>query len=273
MNYPSGGVVGWTQKCSCCQLFNHLHHPSTASSHSHPALLTRPQTNRMTLNIEVLVAEDRESFGSQQSRVYTPMEVDEPLGETTGWSRPSVSPVDIEMTTPEYNEWNDSDTGGVKANWGKPGTVYCRQKLTDSQMNHSLISNQNLCSQTEWESLDWGPPQNQEINYTKKWDALRHNQPLFDFHFRHIPWPIFRSIEDNVEINTPSVESFIFGQNIEQNRGPPPTPETRKLAKENLRFFHSDKFASILERVVPGDRERAKESAEIVSKILTRHLG
>lgn len=82
------------------------------------------------------------------------------------------------------------------------------------------------------------------------------------------PWPIFRWNETYPEINTPSVEYFILGD----TRGNPPTNESRRLAKENLKFFHPDKFALVLDIVLPIDRAWARHYAERVCRILTRHL-
>ncbi|KAJ7938091.1 hypothetical protein B0H13DRAFT_1852026 [Mycena leptocephala] len=123
--------------------------------------------------------------------------------------------------------------------------------------------------QREWESWDSGTLADQKLMYRKKWEIMRRNkQPLFPFQFRHIPWPIFRSGEKYPEINTPSVEYFIFGE----TRGKPPTKESKRLVKENLKLFHSDKFALVLGRVLPVDREWARHCAEAVCRVLTRHL-
>ncbi|KAJ7930163.1 hypothetical protein B0H13DRAFT_1858993 [Mycena leptocephala] len=112
--------------------------------------------------------------------------------------------------------------------------------------------------QREWERWDSGTLQDQKLMYRKKWEIMTHSkQPLFPFQFRHIPWPIFRSGERYPEINTPSVEYFIFGE----TRGTPPTEESKK---ENLKLFHSDKFTLVLGRVLPVDREWARHGAEAV---------
>ncbi|KAJ7934093.1 hypothetical protein B0H13DRAFT_2262619 [Mycena leptocephala] len=90
--------------------------------------------------------------------------------------------------------------------------------------------------QQEWESWDSGTLQDQKLMYKKKWEIMRHaKRPIFPFQFRHIPRPTFRSGDRYPEISTPSVECFIFGET-------PPTKESKRLAKENLRLFHADKF-------------------------------
>lgn len=141
-------------------------------------------------------------------------------------------------------------------------------------MKISLSTSNQKClppldfSQREWESWDSGSLANQKLIY-EKWAIIRHNkQHLFPFQFRHIPWPIFRSHESNPEINTPCLEYFIFGE----ARGNPPTSESRSLIKRNLNLFHPDKFALVLDRVLPMDRKLASHCAEVVCRVLTRHL-
>jgi hypothetical protein len=137
--------------------------------------------------------------------------------------------------------------------------------------SHSLISSvpSPLRMQHEWESWELGTLENQRSNYKKKWEILRHaDQPVFPLQFRHIPWPIFRSGSSNLEVNTPAVQHLIFGQ----TRGILSTDDSVKLANRNLRFFHSDKFASIIDRVIPIHREWARQTAETVCRVLTRYL-
>jgi hypothetical protein len=143
-------------------------------------------------------------------------------------------------------------------------------RLSTSCPNNLRLSSSlpNLVQQ-QWESWDLAPLRTQKSIYKEKWAVLNHNrQPMFPLEFRHIPWPIFRSVESNLDISTPTVECFLFGE----TRGTLPTNDSRKPAKHNLRLFHSDKFPSTLERVVPRDRERARGSAETVCRVLTRHL-
>ncbi|KAJ7937492.1 hypothetical protein B0H13DRAFT_1852460 [Mycena leptocephala] len=180
---------------------------------------------------------------SDECRVYTPMEVDPPW-ETENDKRSNAaycpSPMDVEMTSPRDEE-----------------------SLKASDMQHSVQAHpvpSPLRMQHEWESWDLGPLENQRSNYKKKLEILRHtNQPLFPLQFRHIPWPIFRSGSSNLEVNTPVIQHFIFGQ----TRSTLSTDESVKLAKRNLKFFHSDKFTSTIERVIPIHREWARQTAEI----------
>ncbi|KAJ7865895.1 hypothetical protein B0H14DRAFT_3133291 [Mycena olivaceomarginata] len=228
-----------------------------------------------------------------ESKVYTPMDVDDPtLYNPVNVDEPKVyTPMDVDETW--VTAWNRSheDTycnGSIDSSMeGSPqvaitsdpncASTYpgmfarldCAPGLTDCQMKNLLsTSNQNFLPpsnsgqhlvQREWESWDSGTLADQKLMYRKKWEIMKRNkQPLFPFQFRHIPWPIFRSGEKYPEINTPSVEYFIFGE----TRGKPPTKESKRLVKENLKLFHSDKFALVLGRVLPVDREWARYCAE-----------
>ncbi|KAJ7739725.1 hypothetical protein B0H14DRAFT_2542608 [Mycena olivaceomarginata] len=212
------------------------------------------------------------------------MDIDESW--TTHWS-PCGQNANCESTTergttiPQYDEEDTKTFEGHNANTypGRSVGFDCGQWLTDSKMEtHSSTWCQNNLplsvsfphlDQKEWESWDAVPPLKQKQHYKKKWAVLRGNRQLsFPLEFRHIPWPIFRAGEGNLEINTPSVENFLFGE----TRGNTSTSESRKIAKDNLRLFHSDKFASTLDTVVPQDKESARESAENVCRVLTRYL-
>ncbi|KAJ7788775.1 hypothetical protein B0H14DRAFT_2947232 [Mycena olivaceomarginata] len=190
-----------------------------------------PRKIRLTLN---LVAQVVHVIDTQyaESKVYTPMDVDDPgYYNPTNVDEPRVyTPMDVDET---YEHILRNNYPGMSVGFDSvPGlTAGIR-----------------------------GPFRPGKRIYKKKWAILRQNkQLLFPFQFRHIPWPIFRSDENNIEINTPSVESFIFG---EETRGIPSTCGSRRLAKQNLKLFHSDKFALILDRVLLLDRECARHCAE-----------
>ncbi|KAJ7713175.1 hypothetical protein B0H14DRAFT_3016924 [Mycena olivaceomarginata] len=245
----------------------------------------------LTLNLAVQVGLKSEDI---EFKVYTPMDVDDlPVNV----DEPRVyTPMDVDETW--VTTWNSTgqeeychismDGSQQAANTSDshastyPGMFTrfdCASKLTDCQTKSPLsTSNQTFLApsnfgqhrlQREWERWDSGTLQDQKLMYRKKWEIMRHSkQPLFPFQFRHIPWPIFRSGERYPEINTPSVEYFIFGE----TRGTPPTEESKRLVKENLKLFHSDKFTLVLGRVLPVDREWARHGAEAVCRVLTRHL-
>ncbi|KAJ7899568.1 hypothetical protein B0H14DRAFT_2673697 [Mycena olivaceomarginata] len=259
-NLSTSDTVGWN------------HNVSYKPPHRMPGI--PPRKIGLTLN---LVAQVVHVIDAQhtESKVDTPMDVDDPgYYNPTNVDEPRVyTPMDVDKTCDSYEHILRNNYPGMSVGFDSvPG-------LTDYQMKNPLsTSNQNNLlpsafsqhlRQREWESWDSGPLPTRQRIYKKKWASLRHNkQLLFPFQFRHIPWPIFRSDEKNIEINTPSVESFIFGE----TRGIPSTCESRRLAKQNLKLFHSDKFALILDRVLLMDRECARHCAEAVCRILTRHL-
>ncbi|KAJ7750174.1 hypothetical protein B0H14DRAFT_2982225 [Mycena olivaceomarginata] len=249
-----------------------------------------PKDIQLTLSLVVQVGYALNSE-DMESKVYTPMDVDDPtLYNPVNVDEPKVyTPMDVDETW--VTAWNrshqdtycdssmDSSMEGSPqaANTSDPTcastypgmfvrldcapglTASCRPPIRTSSPPSN--SGQHLV-QREWESWDSGTLADQKLMYRKKWEIMRRNkQPLFPFQFRHIPWPIFRSGEKYPEINTPSVEYFIFGE----TRGKPPTKESKRLVKENLKLFHSDKFALVLGRVLPVDREWARH-------LLTRHL-
>ncbi|KAJ7852468.1 hypothetical protein B0H14DRAFT_2759870 [Mycena olivaceomarginata] len=251
-NLSTFDTVGW----------NHNDNVSYKPPHQMPGI--PPRKIRLTLNLSAQVVHVIDTQYTE-SKVYTPMDVDDPVFyNPTNVDEPRVyTPMDVDETY-EHSLRNNYPGMSVGFDFDSvPG-------LTDYQMKNPLsTSNQNNflpsafsqhLRQKEWESWESGPLPNRQRIYKKKWAILRHNkQLLFPFQFRHVPWPIFRSDEKNIEINTPSVESFIFGE----TQGIPSTCESRRLAKQNLKLFHSDKFAWILDRVLlPMDRERARHCAE-----------
>jgi hypothetical protein len=145
----------------------------------------------------------------------------------------------------------------------------------DSQMKSPLLTaNQNnlpsiFLQHLEWESWGSGALE-QKLSYQRKWAILRrHKELAFPLQFRHIPWPVFRTnATTDPEINTPSVEYFVFGE----TRAITSPHQARRLAKQNLKLFHSDKFTLVLDRVLSMDREWARYCAEVACRVLTRHL-
>ncbi|KAJ7799576.1 hypothetical protein B0H14DRAFT_2708688 [Mycena olivaceomarginata] len=285
-NLSTFDTVGWN------------HNVSYKPPHQMPGI--PPRKIRLTLNLSAQVVHVIDTQYTE-SKVYTPMDVDDPVFyNPTNVDEPRVyTPMDVDETWettwnrfPEDNydspmgdiqAPNTSDEHSLRNNYPGMSVGFDFDSvpwLTDYQMKNPLsTSNQNNLlpsafsqhlRQKEWESWESGPLPNRQRIYKEKWAILRHNkQLLFPFQFQHVPWPIFRSDEKNIEINTPSVESFIFGE----TQGIPSTCESRRLAKQNLKLFHSDKFAWILDKVLlPMDRERARHCAEAVCRILTRHL-
>ncbi|KAJ7797844.1 hypothetical protein B0H14DRAFT_2909232 [Mycena olivaceomarginata] len=234
-NLSTFDTVGWN------------HNVSYKPPHQMPGI--PPRKIRLTLNLSAQVVHVIDTQYTE-SKVYTPMDVDDPVFyNPTNVDEPRVyTPMDVDETY-EHSLRNNYPGMSVGFDFDSvPG-------LTDYQMKNPLsTSNQNNLlpsafsqhlRQKEWESWESGPLPNRQRIYKEKWAILRHNkQLLFPFQFRHVPWPIFRSDEKNIEINTPI-----------------------------LKLFHSDKFAWILDRVLlPMDRERARHCAEAVCRILTRHL-
>ncbi|KAJ7812765.1 hypothetical protein B0H13DRAFT_1925934 [Mycena leptocephala] len=222
----------------------------------------------LTLNLAVQVGLKSEDI---EFKVYTPMDVDDlPVNV----DEPRVyTPMDVDETwvttwdsTGQEEYCHISMDGSQQA----ANTSDCQTKSPLSTSNQTFLAPSNFGQhrlQREWERWDSGTLQDQKLMYRKKWEIMRHSkQPLFPFQFRHIPWPILRSGERYPEINTPSVEYFIFGE----TRGTPPTEESKRLVKENLKLFHSDKFTLVLGRVLPVDREWARHGAEVITDPLDR---
>ncbi|KAJ7867880.1 hypothetical protein B0H14DRAFT_2730472 [Mycena olivaceomarginata] len=242
---------------------------------------------RLALNLIALIhTED-----SDEDRVYTPMDIDDPaLYNAMNLKSPeSTPPMDVDGTgvnpsisTPEHlinvdtPPENNSDARSTKTYLGMSVGFESVPELTsDSQMKSPLLtSNQNtlpsiFLQHLEWES--WGSDAlEQKQGYKRKWAILRRHKELgFPLQFRHIPWPVFRTnATTDPEINTPSVEYFIFGE----TQAITSPHQARRLAKQNLKLFHSDKFTLVLDRVLSMDREWAKYCAEVVCRVLTRHL-
>ncbi|KAJ7801356.1 hypothetical protein B0H14DRAFT_2895820 [Mycena olivaceomarginata] len=223
-------------------------------------------------------------FDSDEDRVYTPMDVDDPaLYNAMNFEESRVyTPMDVDGTgvnpsisTPEHlinvdtPPENNSDVRSTKTYLGMSVGFESVPELTsDSQMKSPLLtSNQNnlpsiFCNIWSGKAGKQG--------YQRKWAILRQHKELgFPLQFRHIPWPVFRTnATTDPEINTPSVEYFIFGE----TQAITSPHQARRLAKQNLKLFHSDKFTLVLDRVLSMDREWAKYCAEVVCRVLTRHL-
>ncbi|KAJ7890209.1 hypothetical protein B0H13DRAFT_1887684 [Mycena leptocephala] len=266
-------LFGWNHANLCWQIFDHRQ----------PRRKTELTLNLVAQFTYVANPED------DNSRVYTPMDVDGPAVYSTMDVDDSklYTPMDVDDSDgfhPGGTAWNTFDHNTTSAQHDEelqasskhvhskntpPGgstNFHGVQGLNKSKMENRLSTscpnNLRLSSslpnpvQQQWETWDLAPLQTQKSIYKEKWAVLKQNrQPMFLLEFRHIPWPIFRSAESNLDVSTPTAE-------LSLTRGTPPTNDSRKLAKHNLRLFHSDKFASTLERVVPRDRERARESAE-----------
>ncbi|KAJ7934402.1 hypothetical protein B0H13DRAFT_2491700 [Mycena leptocephala] len=272
-----------------------VYHPPPSSLPGKPTKLT------LNLAVQIEYALNSEDI---EFKVYTPMDVDD-LPVNVDESR-ICTPMDVDETcvtdssgpeayshiSTDGSHQTDNTSVGTKESGilaldshyasNYPG-MFARidgvSKLTDYQTkspsstsNQTFLAHSNLGQdllQQEWESWDSGTLQDQKLMYKKKWKIMRHTkQPFFPFQFRHIPWPIFRSGDRYPEISTPSVEWFIFGETL----GRSPTKESKRLAKENLRLFHADKFDLVLRRVLPSERERARHGAEAVCRVLTRHI-
>ncbi|KAJ7927224.1 hypothetical protein B0H13DRAFT_1861595 [Mycena leptocephala] len=191
-------------------------------------------------------------------KVYTPMDVDEPgIYNAVNVDEPRVyTPMDVDETW--VTAWCQA-TSYESSMDGNPQAVDTSAQTLLRVCRQGVTVYMYLDLTREWESWDSGSLANQKLIYEKKWAIIRHNkQHLFPFQFRHIPWPIFRSHE----------KCFIFGE----ARGNPPTSESRRLIKRNLNLFHPDKFALALDRVLPMDRKLASDCAEVVCRVLTRHL-
>ncbi|KAJ7923887.1 hypothetical protein B0H13DRAFT_1864504 [Mycena leptocephala] len=225
---------------------------------------------------------DESPVSVDESRIYTPMDVDETWVTVWNSSGPEAySHISMDGShQADYTSAGSKESGilALDSHYASnyPG-MFARiddyqTKSPLSTSNQTFLVHPNLGQdhlQREWESRDSGTLQDQKIMYKKKWEIMRHTkQPFFPFQFRHIPWPIFRSGDRYPEISTPSVECFIFGKTL----GRSPTKESKRLAKENLRLFHADKFDLVLRRVLPLERERARHGAEAVCRVLTRHI-
>ncbi|KAJ7930181.1 hypothetical protein B0H13DRAFT_2264223, partial [Mycena leptocephala] len=270
------GVFDWNHTNVCWQIFDHS------------GQIRQPRRKtELTLNLtaQITYVANSEDDGS---RVFTPMDVDDPAVYSPSDVDNSrlYTPMDVDDSDsfhPGATAWNSFDQHGTSAQHNEelqasrepvpsdtPPDSKMENRLSTSCLHNPRPSNSlpNLAKK-QWENWDLAPLRTQKSIYQEKWGVLKHNrQPLFPLEFRHIPWPIFRSVDSDLEVSTPTVVYFLFGETW----GKPPTNDSRKVAKYNLRLFHSDKFASTLERVVPRDRERAREGAETVCRVLTRHL-
>ncbi|KAJ7801426.1 hypothetical protein B0H14DRAFT_2895684, partial [Mycena olivaceomarginata] len=218
--------------------------------------LSTVRKTRLTLNLIALIhTED-----SDEDRVYTPMDIDDPaLYNAMNFEESRVyTPMDVDGTgvnpsisTPEHlinvdtPPENNSDARSTKTYLGMSVGFESVPELTsDSQMKSPLLtSNQNNLPSIFLQHLEW---ESWKQGYQRKWAILRRHKELgFPLQFRHIPWPVFRTnATTDPEINTPSVEYFIFGE----TQAITSPHQARRLAKQNLKLFHSDKFTLVLDR-------------------------
>ncbi|BEI82563.1 hypothetical protein CcaverHIS002_0304310 [Cutaneotrichosporon cavernicola] len=92
--------------------------------------------------------------------------------------------------------------------------------------------------------------------------------------FADIPWPVaaakgagFSIVLHPEDINAENVMRFLFA--LADDEG----TDRRKILREAIRLFHSDRFHSrVLPRVKESERERVREGVEVVARILTHLL-
>jgi hypothetical protein len=89
--------------------------------------------------------------------------------------------------------------------------------------------------------------------------------------FADIPWPVaaakgtgFSIVLNPEDLTAENVRRFLFA--LAEDEG----TDRRKVLREAIRLFHSDRFHSrVLPRVKESERERVREGVDIVARILT----
>ncbi|WVQ77589.1 hypothetical protein IAR50_007277 [Cryptococcus sp. DSM 104548] len=115
--------------------------------------------------------------------------------------------------------------------------------------------------------------------WTARWQALQAGGEIepSNLTFRDIPWPIFLSslpsshTPDDIlsALSLENVKKYMVTvASYKDNTGGEPG-KVRRVVREAVRSFHPDRFTvRVLERVKEGDKQKVKEGADVVSRVL-----
>ncbi|KAI0077625.1 hypothetical protein K474DRAFT_1595698, partial [Panus rudis PR-1116 ss-1] len=98
----------------------------------------------------------------------------------------------------------------------------------------------------------------------RRWQQLRDSDVLA---WASFPWPMLRKPQRVEELTYDAVHTYVL------NRYAPGQKSDRDRIKENLRRWHPDRFETkFLPKVKEGDRERVREAAGTVARLLNEML-
>ncbi|CAK9779756.1 hypothetical protein CC85DRAFT_328864 [Cutaneotrichosporon oleaginosum] len=112
----------------------------------------------------------------------------------------------------------------------------------------------------------------ERARWRKRCTALFDNEVVsVELGFADIPWPVaaakgrgYSIVLNSEDLTTDNVRRFLFA--LADDEG----GDRRKVLREAIRLFHSDRFHSrVLPRVKESERERVREGVEAIARVLT----
>jgi hypothetical protein len=102
--------------------------------------------------------------------------------------------------------------------------------------------------------------------HERQWAALPSSEELL---WHNFPWPVWKTPKDPEDLTSTHIGAYVLSQYYPGDK----SKSTKDRIKEHIRRWHPDRFETkYLPKVREGDREKVKEGAGVVARVLNEML-
>jgi hypothetical protein len=102
--------------------------------------------------------------------------------------------------------------------------------------------------------------------HERQWAALPSSEELL---WHNFPWPVWKTPKDPEDLTSTHISAYVLSQYYPGDK----SKSSKDRIKEHIRRWHPDRFETkYLPKVRQGDREKVKEGAGAVARVLNEML-